>query len=157
MALLGYREALIYLVALAAIDGAFFLYAALYRPELAGFFAVRSLLVLVVVLGLWVTSNFVRYAGAILLLTIFAAVLWSFITAKTEAYGVIGTWVMTGQSMILFFSFSMLFSKTFSKEFYAERESQPGYKRALRTAIVATILLAITAATLYDVYNLIAS
>jgi hypothetical protein len=116
-----------------------------------------SVLSLAIPAGLWLGSNFVRFAGAVFLLLWGGFLLWPWISSGAE--------LRSGQlSIALVFGFSaalslvtamiLLLSRKFSAEFAEERKRQPTYKSYLRRGLLAAIIVAVVMATANDLYRL---
>ena len=107
--------------------------------------------------GLWLGSNFVRFAGAVFLLLWGGVLLWPWISSGAE--------LPPGRlPLALVFGFSaalslvtatiLLLSRKFSAEFAEERKRQPKYKSYLRRGLLAAIIAAVVIATAIELYHL---
>ena len=107
--------------------------------------------------GLWLGSNFVRFAGAVFLVLWGGVLLWPWISSGAE--------LRTAQlPLTLVFGFSatlslvtatiLLLSRKFSVEFAQERKQQPKYKSYLRHGLLAAIIAPMVVVTANDLYYL---
>jgi hypothetical protein len=134
------------------VNWSFFIYAQWYLPRLgygSAIYAVGAVLVLV---GLWLQSRIARYVGAafyFLLAGIVAFALWG---GKQVNVGVV--WATTMAVLSLAAASILIFSKSFAREFAAEREKRPPYKKYLLNGFTLLIVFAAAAATLVDIVSL---
>jgi hypothetical protein len=152
----GYRAALYLLSLIAAVNCSLFIYSQWYLPRLGDGLAVHAVAALVILLGLWLFSKIARYAGAVfyfLSAGSAAFAFWSF--AGPVHVGVI--WGATIGVLSLAAALILIFSKPFAREFAAEREKQPAYKKYLLNAFTVVIVMAAGAATLIDIVALSSS
>lgn len=146
----GYQAALYLQALIVAVNGGAFLYSRWYLPQLedgAAFYAIAALVTLV---GLWLFSRIVRYASAVFYLlsagtTVLA--LWGF--AGSVHIGVV--WAAAMAILSLAGAAILVFSKPFAREFAAERERRPAYKKYLLHAFTLVIVVAAGRAALIDV------
>ncbi|WP_141686410.1 hypothetical protein [Bradyrhizobium sp. LMTR 3] len=150
-------DAALYLLALiAAVNCSLFIYSQWYVPRLSDGLAVHAVAALVILVGLWLFSKIARYAGAAFYFlgagsTAFA--FWGF--AGRVHVGVIWGAIMGVLSLAA--ALILVFSKPFAREFAAERESRPAYKKYLLHAFTLVIAVAAGAAALVDVVALSSS
>ena len=127
------------------------------RPQNIRDVAGLCVLSLAIPAGLWLGSNFVRFAGAVFLVLWGGVLLWPWILSGAE--------LRSGQlSLTLVFGFSaalslvtatiLLLSRKFAAEFAEEQKQEPKYKRYLRCGLLAAIISAVVIATANDVYHL---
>ena len=126
------------------------------RPQNIRDVAGLCVLSLAIPAGLWLGSNFVRFAGAVFLVLWGGVLLWPWILSGAE--------LRSGQlSLTLVFGFSaalslvtatILLSRKFAAEFAEEQKQEPKYKRYLRCGLLAAIISAVVIATANDVYHL---
>jgi hypothetical protein len=149
----GYRTALYLSALIAAVNWSFLIYSRWYFPHL-GNDAIYAVAAVVILIGLWLLSRIARYAGAALYF-LFAGVvaftLWDF--AKAVNVGVV--WAVTMAVLSLAAAFILVFSKPFAREFAAEREKRPPYKKYLLHAFTFVVVLAVAAAILIDIVSFI--
>jgi hypothetical protein len=146
----GYKAALYLSALIVAVNGSAFLYSRWYLPQLADGAAFHAIAALVTLVGLWLFSRIVRYAGAVFyLLSAGAAVLalWSF--AGPVHIGAV--WAAAMAILSLAGAAILVFSKPFAREFAAERERRPAYKKYLLYAFTLVIGVAAGRAALIDV------
>ncbi|WP_213288765.1 hypothetical protein [Bradyrhizobium sp. sGM-13] len=152
----GYRAALYLLALIAVVNCSLFIYSQWYVPRLSDGLAVHAVAALVILLGLWLFSKIARYAGAAFYFlaagsTAFA--FWGF--AGPLHAGVI--WSAIIGVLCLAAAFILVFSKPFAREFAAEREKRPTYKKYLLHAFTLVVVVAAGAAALVDVVALSSS
>jgi hypothetical protein len=149
----GYKAALYLSALIAAVNSSTFLYSHWSLPRLEDGVAIHAIAALAILAGLWLFSRIARYAGAVFyFLTAGAAALalWEFAgpvhvgTAWAVAIAVLGL----AAAVIL------VFSKPFAREFAAERERRPAYKKYLLHAFTLVIVLVAAAGLLIDVLAL---
>ena len=145
----GYRAALSLSAVIAAVNCSAFLYAQWYMPRLAEDTAVHAVAALVILLGLWLFSKIARYAGALFYFLSAAAAafaLWRF--AGSTHVGTV--WAVAMAVLGLAGAVILIFSKPFAREFAAERERRPAYKKYLLHAFTLVIVIAAGGAALID-------
>ncbi|MDE5453332.1 hypothetical protein GWE18_10720 [Bradyrhizobium sp. CSA112] len=150
----GYRAALYLSALIVVLNCGFFLYSQWYLPHLSYGSAFQGLEALIILIGLWLLSRIARYAGAALYIFFAGTVvfaLWSF--AKPMHVGVV--WAITMAVLSLAAASILIFSKPFAREFAAEREKRPPYKKYLLHAFTFVIVFAAAAATLIDIVSLV--
>ena len=146
----GYRAALYLCALIAAVNCAAFLYAHWYLPRLEDGVAIHAIAALVILAGLWLFSRIARYAGAVfyfLSAGSAALALWRF--AGPVHIGVV--WAAAMVIVGLACAAILVFSKPFAREFAAERERRPAYKKYLLHAFTLVIVLVVAAGVLIDV------
>ncbi|MEH2537824.1 MULTISPECIES: hypothetical protein [unclassified Bradyrhizobium] len=152
----GYRAALYLLALIAAVNCSVFIYSQWYLPRFSSGLAVHAVAALVILVGLWLFSKIARYAGAafyFLAAGSAAFAFWGF--AGRVHVGVI--WGATMGVLSLAAALILVFSKPFAKEFAAEREKRPAYKKYLLHAFTLAIVIAAGAAALVDVVAMFSS
>ncbi len=125
-----------------------------YLPHLGNGIEIYAVAAVVILIGLWLLSRIARYAGAAIYFLsagVVAFTLWDF--AKPVHVGVV--WAVTMAVLSLAAALILVFSKPFAREFAAEREKRPPYKKYLLHAFTFVIVLAVAAATLIDIVSFI--
>jgi hypothetical protein len=153
----GYRTALYLSALIAVVHGSFYGYALTYLPSLANRVLIYVVIALAVYAGLWLLSKIVRYVGAAFYLfsAVAAALPWlGFDRKMMMTVGAV--WGVTMGVLSLVAALILVFSKSFGKEFAAELEKRPVYKKHLLSAFAVLIVLAAVAETLNDIVNLAA-
>ena len=146
----GYRTALYLSALIAAVSCSTFLYSRWYLPRLEDSVALHATAALVILAGLWLFSGIARYAGAVFyFLTAGSAALafWEF--AGPVHVGAV--WGAAIAVLGLAAAVILVFSKPFAREFAAERERRPAYKKHLLNVFTAVVVAAAGAAVLVDV------
>ncbi|MCK1639947.1 hypothetical protein IVA95_20695 [Bradyrhizobium sp. 157] len=152
----GYRAALYLLALIAAVNCSFFIYSQWYLPRLGDGLAIHAVAALVVLLGLWLFSKIARYAGAAFYFLAAGSTAFAFWGFSGPVHvGVI--WAAIIGVLSLAAALLLVFSKPFAREFAAEREKRPAYKKYLLHAFTLVIVVAAGAATLVDVVALFSS
>ena len=149
----GYRTALYLSALIAAVNWSFLIYSRWYFPHPGNdpLYAVAAVIILI---GLWLLSRIARYAGAafyFLVAGVVAFTLWNF--AKPVNAGVV--WAVTTAVLSLAAALILVFSKPFAREFAAEREKRPPYKKYLLHVFTFVVVLAVAAAILIDIVTFI--
>jgi hypothetical protein len=142
----GYRAALYLSALIAVVNWSFFTYVQWYLPRLgdgAAIYAVGAVLVLV---GLWLQSKIARYVGAAFYFLLAGVVAFN-ISGLGKQVSVGLVWAVMAAVLSLAAGSILIFSKSFAREFAAEREKRPPYKNYLLHAFTLLIGLAIAAAT----------
>ena len=150
---MGYRTALYLSALIAAVNWSFWIYSRWYllHPRNDAIYAVAAVVILI---GLWLLSRIARYAGAafyFLVAGVVAFTLWGF--AKPVNVAVV--WAVTTAVLSLAAALILIFSKPFAREFAAEREKRPPYKKYLLHAFTFVVVLATAFAALNDIVTLI--
>jgi hypothetical protein len=149
----GYRTALYLSALIAAVNWSFWIYTRWYLPHLSND-AIYAVAAVVILIGLWLLSRIARYAGAafyFLVAGVVAFTMWGF--AKPVNIGVV--WAVTTAVLSLAAALILVFSKPFAREFAAEREKQPSYKKYFLHAFTFVVVLAVAAAILIDIVSFI--
>ncbi len=156
-AMLGYRTALWLAIAIALSN--LVVWSAIAPKSAVTVCAVS----LVILFGLWVQSNLIRYLGAVCMVVWAGVLIWPLVSFGARFIN------QPGQTMppipaLIFFPFSAvlnlltaglpLLSKKFATEFAYEREHQPKYKTHLKRAILTVVIVLMLIATLNDIINL---
>jgi hypothetical protein len=129
-----------------------FLYSQWHLPHLGYGSAIYALEALIILVGLWLLSRIARYVGAALYFLSGGAVafaLWGI--AKPMHVSLV--WAVTMAVLSLVAASILIFSKSFAREFAAEREKRPVYKKILLNAFTVVIVFAVAAAALVDVVH----
>jgi hypothetical protein len=144
----GYRTALY----LSAVNWSFLIYLRWYLPHLDNDIAIYAVAAVVILIGLWLMSRIARYAGAafyFLSAGVVAVALWDFAKPVHVVWAAIMAVLSLAAALIL------IFSKPFAREFAAEREKRPPYKKYLLHAFTFVIVLVTAAAALIDIVSFI--
>ena len=145
----GYRAALYLSALLAVVNWSVFIYVQWYLPRLGAGSAIYAVGAILVLVGLWLQSRMARYVGAAFYFFsagVAAFALWG---GKQVNVGVV--WAATMAVLSLPAASILIFSKSFAREFAAEREQRPSYKKYILHAYTFVIVLAVAAATLVDI------
>lgn len=146
----GYRAALYLTALIAAVNCSAFLYSLWYLPRGDDSFAFHAIAALLILLGLWLFSRIARYAGAAFYFLSAggaAFALWKF-SGEANVGAVGGTAVaILGLAVAVI----LVFSKPFAREFAAERERRPVYKKYLLHTFTLVVVVAAAGAALIDV------
>lgn len=146
----GYKAALYLSALIAVVNVSAFLYSQWYLPRAGDGFAFHAIAALIILLGLWLFSRIARYAGAV----------FYFLSAGAAAYAL---WKLAGLAHVgavwgvaiavlsLAGAVILVFSKQFAREFAAERERRPAYKKYLLHAFTLVIIIAAAGTVLIDV------
>jgi hypothetical protein len=110
--------------------------------------AIRVLIPLALLLGIWLQSNIARYLGAIWLLISAGFVIWPLFSSTAGDWRwVLWAFVLVALSLVL--AYILVGSKKFAEEFASLREKQPQYKKALKR-LLAIVLIAAAAFIIYN-------
>jgi hypothetical protein len=115
---------------------------------------IRILLTTAVLTGLWVQSHAARYLGAMWLLVSVGVLIWMLFEAHKVAFNFAAVLVFLSGALSLIASYILLFSKKFRSEFARQEKMQPDYKRDLRRALIALVILVFVVAIINDIYHL---
>jgi hypothetical protein len=115
---------------------------------------IRILLTTAVLTGLWVQSHAARYLGAMWLLVSVGVLIWMLFAAHKVAFNFAAVLVFLSGALSLTASYILLFSKKFRSEFARQEKMQPDYKRDLRRALIALVILVFVVAIINDIYHL---
>jgi hypothetical protein len=115
---------------------------------------IRILLTTAVLTGLWVQSHAARYLGAMWLLVSVGVLIWMLFAAHKVAFNFAAVLVFLSGALSLIASYILLFSKKFRSEFARQEKMQPDYKRDLRRALIALVILVFVVAIINDIYHL---
>ena len=153
----GYRTALYLSIVVALANCALWGIVLPYRatdPTGAAIWCVISLLI---PLGIWLQSGFIRYAGAAFLVLAGGSLIWPLISsggaaivtrpALSVAFVIIGT-------LNLLTAGVLLFSKDLALNFPRERMRQPGYKPPLKWSVAVAVIGGVAIATVNDIIRL---
>jgi hypothetical protein len=152
MKLFGYRSTLVLIALLTIVN---FVFSAFIDRQ--GFFLFYVAAGFAVGLGVWLQSNFFRYAGAIWAALLVGAVLWPVLSLQKIVwnYGLIWVFLLGIFSALILYN--LLLSKKFSFEFAQEREAQPTHKKIIWKIFVIILVVAALIATANDIYKLATS
>lgn len=145
----GYRAALCLSALMAAVNWSVFIYVQRHMPPLADGSLIYAIGATLVLVGIWLQSRIARYAGAAfyaLSAGVSAYALWLATQVNIGSVWA-ATLVVLGTAGVLI----LIFSKPFAREFAAEREKRPSYKRYLLHAFTLVIVLAVAAGALVDI------
>ena len=148
----NYSAALYLSALIAVVHWSFVVYAQWYLPRLGYGIAIYGVGALVILAGLWLQSRIARYAGAAFYLLCGAAAviaLWGF----DKPVNVTVVWAVAIAVLSPVAAAILVFSKSFAREFAAEREKRPPYKKHLLNAFTFVIVLATTAGILIDIVH----
>ena len=146
----GYTAALYLSALIAAVNGSAFLYSQWYLPRAGDGFAFHAIAALLILLGLWLFSRIARYAGAVFY--VLSAGAAAYALWKLAGLAHIGAaWGAATAILSLAGAVILVFSQQFAREFAAERERRPAYKKYLHHAFTLVILIAAAAIVLIDV------
>jgi hypothetical protein len=115
---------------------------------------IRILLTIAVLIGLWVQSHAARYIGAIWLLLSVGVLIWMLFAAHKVAFNLAAFLVFLSVGLSVIASYILLFSKKFKSEFVRQEKMQQDYKRVLRKALTALVILLFVVASLNDIHHL---
>ncbi|MBR1151097.1 hypothetical protein [Bradyrhizobium sp. JYMT SZCCT0428] len=151
----GYRTALYLSVLITVVHCSFFLYAQSYLPHLGNGVAIYALMAAMVSAGLWLLSKIARYMGVIFyLFSAGAAAFPLFGFGKSIVMNVGFLWGATMAILSLVAASILVFSKPFAREFAAELEKRPTYKKHLLNVFAVLIVFGAAVATFNDIVNL---
>ena len=145
----GYRTALYLSALIAAVNWSFLIYSRWYLPHPVND-AIYAVAAVVILIGLWLLSRIARYAGAafyFLFAGVVAFTLWDF----AKPVNLVVVWAVTTAVLSLAAALILVFSKPFAREFTAEREKWPPYKKYLLHVFTCVVVLAVAAAILIDI------
>lgn len=107
---------------------------------------------IVILFGLWIGSNFARYAGAIWLLVVFAGMAWFLFSYDGQVvFWPAAAWVALVGALSVAASWLLVLSRRFAAEFAYLRRTQPAYKTILRRVIFIVLVGTIAIATWNDI------
>jgi hypothetical protein len=115
---------------------------------------IRILLTIAVLIGLWVQSHAARYIGAIWLLLSVSVLIWMLFAAHKVAFNFAAFLVFLSAALSVIASYILLFSRKFKSEFGRQEQMQQDYKRVLRKALTALVILLFVVASLNDIHHL---
>ena len=154
----GYRTGL-YLSTVIAL-GTCVLWGVVLRERVGSDSAVITFCIisLIVPLGLWVQSKFVRYASAAFMVLVAGSLLWPILSRGIEQpmrnFPVLTLVFAVWAVLNLLTAAMLLFSKRFGAEFADERKRQPTYKRYFKWSLVGVVVGAMVIATANDIIRL---
>jgi hypothetical protein len=116
-------------------------------------YIVRVVIGLIIPIGIFLNSKFVRYAGGVYFVVNAASVIWPMLTASL-VWNVGLIWVFAIGLLSLPLIWFLLNSKKFSTEFSALRNTEPKYKETLRTVMWIALAVTMIIATFFDIVKL---
>ena len=150
-----YRTALYLSALIAVVHCSFYGYSLSYFPRLAHQVMIYALIAVAVCAGLWLLSKISRYVGAAFYLFSAVAAVLPWLSFDKNIMMTVGTvWGVSMGVLSLVAALILIFSKSFGREFAAELETRPVYKKQLLNAFAVLIVLAAAAAILNDIVNL---
>ena len=150
---LNYQTSLYLLTAIALLDLAVFFYVAPLHLQASNALIVRVAIDFTVAFGIWVQSPVVRYVGAAWLLFSAASMVWTLRTADLVISVPLVLFLLIA-FLCLITLVTLVFSKTFSEEFFHQRKSQPAYKKGLKRVVFSVVLTVMAVGTLVGIYRL---
>jgi hypothetical protein len=151
----GYKSALYLSALIAAANGSYFIYSISHFPSLGNGVSIYLVAAVAILGGLWLSSKVARYAGAFFYFFTAGAAAFPFLTSsKAPAMSVAIVWVVSMGVLSLCNALILIFSKTFTREFEAEREKRPTYKRYLAGALAILVGGWFVVATSIDLFSL---
>jgi hypothetical protein len=151
----GYKSALYLSAIIAAAHGSFLVYSLMHSPNLANQVAIYVVPALAIFAGLWLSSQVARYLGAPFYILSAGAAAFGFFAAKVIVLSVAVLWASSMGILSLGAAFILLFSKSFAREFEANREKRPRYKKYLASALAIVVVTWFVVATSIDLMNLV--
>lgn len=149
----GYRTGLYLSALIAAVNGSAFLYSQWNLPRASDGLAFHAIAALLILLGLWLFSRIARYAGAVFYLLSAGAAAYAL--SKFAGPAQVGAvWGVAMAILSLSGAVILVFSKQFAREFAAERESRPAYKKYFLHAFTLVIIIVAAGSVLIDVLAL---
>lgn len=127
-----------------------------FRVRATGFVA-SCVLSLLVPLGIWLQSSFIRYGGAAFLILTGGSLLWPLISSGAGRDTILPMWALTFVvvgALNWLTAGILLSSKQFAKEFAFEREHQPKYKTYLKRSVIIALVAGIIIPPLIDIMRL---
>ena len=142
-----YRAALCLVAAIALTHVALFLFALNFGGINSA--AIEATIIsLLVLLGLWGVSKVARYLGAAWFLFFAASLAWTVSNATWRSTAIVA-WALVTSALNLATAWLLLLSKQFAREFAHQQQTQPSYKRMVRTVAV----MAVVAAIVFQMYR----
>jgi hypothetical protein len=152
-----YRLSLYLASAIALIELALLMYFLSINFEFGKQYAIRFILAILIVFGLWVHSNLMRYLGGVWLAVSAVSIFWPLFSGGRWTIGIAETGLILIGILSLVTSLVLLLPKSLTPEISSLRETQPRYKKIVKKAVIATVVVAAVAATINDVMRLVAS
>jgi hypothetical protein len=107
---------------------------------------------IVILFGLWIGSNFARYAGAIWLLVVFVGMAWFLFSHDGQVvFWPAAAWVALVGALSVAASWLLVLSRRFAAEFAYLRRTQPACKTILRRVIIIGMAVIVAIATWNDI------
>jgi hypothetical protein len=149
-----YKAALYLCAAIVAIQAIWTLFVMFTRPQIVGgafFFLALSFVIL---LGLLLQSNFIRYIGALYMIVFAVITYWLLFSEGNPPYAPVFLYFTLSGALNLLAAAILLFSKQFTKEFDERQNSQSKYKANLGWALNGAVIAAMIVASLLDFLNI---
>jgi hypothetical protein len=153
----GYYRSALYVASAIVVAELAFVFSATRTFSILGVFADRVLIALVIVLGLWLHSNAVRYLGALWFVVTVGAVVWPLFANEKVVFSVAVVCMLVLAVLCLMAAYILLLSRPFAEEFRHQRETEPEYKATLRKTALIVILAAVVVLTAIDIYRMSSS
>jgi hypothetical protein len=116
-------------------------------------FAYRGVAALAIAFGLWVHSNAARYLGALWFLISAGMMTWALASRDTIVFSFALVCILALVGLSIITACILLASRQFAQEFRGHRETEPRYKRSLRTAAHIAVVALVVVATVIDIYR----
>jgi len=149
-----YRSALYLTSAVVLTELVFFFYVASFSFATARAPAVRVIIALAILFGLWTQCNVTRYLGAMWFVFSSGSVIWALFSTGRVVWNVGWFWALAVGALSLTTACILLFSKKFANEFSDQRQTQPKFKKILRLLVITVAILATVIAILNDIYHI---
>jgi uncharacterized membrane-anchored protein len=107
-----------------------------------------------VLVDLWLQSRMARYVGAAYYLFVAGATVYGLASLSRLIVNVGIVSIVTAAVLGLVAASILVLSKSFAREFAAERENRPAYKKFLLHAYTALIVIAVVVATVNDIVSI---
>jgi len=147
----GYRSALYLSALIAIVHGSFFIYMLMHPSRYLAGMATYVIAAVAIFVGLWLSSQVARYAGAAFyLLCAGAAAVPLLSSFKTLTVSVAVLWSIAMGALSLANALILVLSRSFDREYETERKTRPVYKIHLGKALLVLTLVLVVAATLND-------
>jgi hypothetical protein len=150
----GYRAALYLSALIAILHWSFLIYAKLFMPQL-NLVPVHEVASVLVLVGLWLLSRMARYVGAAYYFLTTGTAVYALVQLSKPVVNVTVVWGVATGILCLAAALILLLSKRFAREFGAERENRPAYKKHLLHAYTALIVLVAIAGAVVDIVDFV--
>jgi hypothetical protein len=152
----GYRSALYLSALIAVVHGSYFAHLLMHPSRYLNGIEIYVAAAVAVFLGIWLLSQVARYAGVVFYLFSAGAVAVPLLRSlKTLVMSIGLLWSITMGVLSLGTALILVLSRSFAREFEAEREKRPTYKKHLLRALAILIVVWAVTATLIDIANLV--